>query len=230
MSARKRRGRNRPSTQDTQTQSKKERREVIRQARIETQRQRMRARRRRRFMTWGLVGLVAVLGTGFGIFRYIDSRRTSETRAKQAGCSEIEQFPDEGRTHLQQGETQEYETNPPTSGPHHPAPVEWGAYPDSVEPERLVHNLEHGGTVIHYRPGDLSEDEIIELEDFVNEEFPGGAVVNPNPDIPKPIALAAWRYIRTCEKISLPVIESFIKARCNKGPEPAAECGRLGGP
>lgn len=208
-------------------QTKKQRREQIRQARIEAQRRRARQRRRKRLLTFGAIAIVAALLASFGAFQFIEGQKTVEARAKEAGCSPIREFPDQGRNHIQLTEPHDpYNSNPPTSGPHS-ANVPWGVYTDTVEPERLVHNLEHGGTIIHYRPDDLSDDEITLIEDFVDNKFPEGALVNPNPDIPKPIALAAWRNLRTCEKVSLEVIEDFIRKRCNKSPEPGAQCGRL---
>jgi hypothetical protein len=117
----------------------------------------------------------------------------------------------------------EYETNPPSSGDHRGNTAPWGPFPDRVDDEILVHNLEHGGVVIHYRPEDLSEGDISALEELVeNYPDPGsgsGVISNLNPDIPKPIAMASWAHTQTCERFNAVVIKAFIEERCGKGPE-----------
>ena len=73
---------------------------------------------------------------------------------------------DQGRAHLQAGETNpNYNTNPPTSGAHAPSPVLWGVYTESNAPtkEELVHNMEHGGVIVWYDPSKLTADQVDEL-------------------------------------------------------------------
>lgn len=214
----------------TRRQEREEKRESARKARIEAVRQRKRARLRRRMLIFGSIAVIVALLGGFALFRYFQNRVNVQELVQEAGCSPITEHPEEGRSHLQQGQDPpEYRTNPPTSGDHAGAPAPFGVYTDTVAPERLVHSLEHGGTVVHYRPDDLTEEQIIELEEFIDNEFPNGAILNPNPDIPAPIAMAAWQNSQTCERVAIPVVRNFIKVRCNRTHEPLAECGRLGG-
>lgn len=70
--------------------------------------------------------------------------------ARAAGC-QVKPFPSEGRGHVE--DTPDYrQSRPPTSGPHNPIWADWGIY-DSPVPEKFqVHNLEHGGVIVHVGP------------------------------------------------------------------------------
>src|SRR5262245_19903730 len=47
-----------------------------------------------------------------------------------------------------------YNSNPPTSGWHYGGgTAPWGVQPQPIPDELTVHNLEHGGVLIHYRQG-----------------------------------------------------------------------------
>ena len=85
-----------------------------------------------------------------------------------------------------------YNTEPPTTGPHFPLTILWGMYDSPVERLRTVHNLEHGGLVIHY--GDQVQPPTIEqLRDFYQED-PNGIVIAPLPSLGNKISLAAWTF------------------------------------
>ena len=45
-----------------------------------------------------------------------------------------------------------WNSSPPTSGPHYGVPAVWDFYDEEVPLVQTVHNLEHGGVVIHYGP------------------------------------------------------------------------------
>lgn len=198
-------------------ETKAARRETARHARVEAQRKRQRARRRRQVLTWSAVGIVLAAVAGFVIYRNVEGRVNVGAAAREAGCSQTEEFPEQGRNHIPLEEEHEpYNSNPPTSGPHFASPADWGVYRDRIEPEVLVHNLEHGGIVIHYK--DLEEDQIEVLEDLV-ESFGDGVILVPADDIDHPLALSAWQNLRTCQRPSEDVIRGFVGRFCGKGPE-----------
>ena len=62
----------------------------------------------------------------------------------------IEEFPDEGRTHVPDGTLITYRTDPPTSGPHLNQVPPWGVAATPIAKELQVHALEDGGVIIHY--------------------------------------------------------------------------------
>jgi hypothetical protein len=87
-----------------------------------------------------------------------------------------------------------YASNPPTSGPHDPVPVQWGVYDQPQPKERLIHNMEHAGIVIWYNCTDCDK-VVSELQDIVLKDLQDGKlrVMSPYPDMePNTIALTAW--------------------------------------
>lgn len=60
------------------------------------------------------------------------------------------QVADLGRTHVQVGSQVEYNSNPPTSGPHYEEWVKVGIYDRPQDDRYLIHSLEHGYIVISY--------------------------------------------------------------------------------
>lgn len=198
------------------------RRIAAKQARQEAQRHRVRAKRIKKAIAIGialafLVGIVA-----FNFYR----RQMTEAAILAAGCSDIQRLKDEGgRMHLPEVNSvyDEYRSNPPTSGPHSELTAEWGFYDIPVAKELLVHNLEHGDIVIHYK--ELTEEETDRLQDFV-ESYPESIIAVPNGSIEVPIALTSWAHLQTCPRFSVPAIQAFINARCGQGPEPLAVCDR----
>lgn len=98
------------------------------------------------------IGVALALSAGSVAFAFY-RRQATGAAIQAAGCSEIQRLEDEGRDHLPQPNDvyDGYKSNPPTSGPHSELWAEWGFYDIPVAKELLVHNLEHGDIVIHYK-------------------------------------------------------------------------------
>lgn len=167
-------------------------------------------RKRIQKLMWLLGTLVAA---GFLISWFI---RSVNTRGQNLPGEFI---PEEGRQHVNLGHKHTYSSNPPTSGPHFENPAEWGVYKEELPDEILVHNLEHGGIWISYKPG-IPEDVIAKLESFY-QKYGRKIIVTPRSANNSDIALAAWTRL---DKFSIAEysderVEKFIKAYRNKGPE-----------
>ena len=217
---------------DEPTESKRERREAARRERIEAARRLSRTRRRRKLLIVGaaLVVAVALVVVGVDQFRKRDEKRNAAVTAGRAaaGCEGIEEQQDAGAAHIDDtSERRPYTSKPPTSGDHIgntallPIP---GFHTQNYLPEIYVHNLEHGQTWIHYKP-DLPQDQIDELREFVEgHSGPGGAVnAMANAEIDAPVVITAWRHMEQCQRVSIPVIENFVRERCNKTGEPLVQ-------
>lgn len=198
-------------------EERKAKREAARLERIAIARKRQQAKKRKQILI-SVVLLVAIgAGTVFAVNRARGQSAALAAAVEEAGCTDINSFEDEGQNHLAPNETfTDYQTNPPTSGPHRAQPAPWGSYRDAPEQETLVHNLEHGGIVIHYK--DLSDADVDRIDAFA-DSYDNGVISAPNPNIETPVAFAAWRHHQTCEELNFTVIEGFISDRCNKGPE-----------
>lgn len=219
-----------PSEAGSRKAERFEKRETARQSRIEAVRKRKQAERRKRMRN---AAIAAVLLSGLVLFFVLRGQRNKASLAadiEAAGCSEIETFKELPGVHI---DTQQapartpYNSEPPTSGDHLGgyAPI-WGEIDETLNPEQFVHNLEHGGTLVHYK--DLDEEEIVLLQELAEEWGDKSALLMmPNPDVDKPVVMTAWAAKRSCERVSKPVIEAFMKERCNKSPEKLAGCGAV---
>lgn len=131
--------------------------------------------RQRRARIAGLVGLCIVLALAvlaYPVYLYVDdavSRATPRTSlgvpVDQAGCLPDESNPALGnQQHVDDGTVVQYQHLPPDSGPHY---NQWAAFGqkfydtgDRPEVERLVHNLEHGYTLVWYDADTIPDDDL----------------------------------------------------------------------
>ena len=137
-----------------------------------------------------------------------------------ANCEEIETFEEQEAAHISTGEAHEpYNSSPPTSGPHYEIPADLGYFTEQIQPEQLVHNLEHGAIVIWYQP-DAPAETTQALEDIVQQE-PQATIATPYTDIETPytIVISAWGALQRCEKVSQKVVDDFRREYQGKGPE-----------
>ena len=85
-----------------------------------------------------------------------------------------------------------WNSSPPTSGPHYGVPAVWGSYDEQVPLVQTVHNLEHGGVVIHYGP-DVPEAEVDKIARVVlRTDDPNGLIISPLSSNKDKITLSAW--------------------------------------
>lgn len=206
-------------------QEKQRRRLAEERKRAEMQR----AQRRRNIITI----VLAIIVTGGVVWLITDektSKPSSDTKVgnfgvseSAAGCDSIQTVkPQEGK-HIEQGaDHPPYNTNPPTSGPHYSAPlapIDTGFYDSDIEPEKVVHNLEHGQIVIWYRP-DAPRKTIDDIE-TATEEVPAATVAVPWNDIdaPKELVITAWGHLQPCVQMSKDVLDHFRELYQGKGPE-----------
>jgi uncharacterized protein DUF3105 len=83
-----------------------------------------------------------------------------------------------------------WSTFPPSGGGHYGAWAIWNFYTEPVEPDRVVHNEEHGGVILWWGPK-VSQAEIDKLRNFYNES-PNGMLGTPIAGLGNKIAVAAW--------------------------------------
>ncbi|MEX0800985.1 MAG: DUF3105 domain-containing protein [Dehalococcoidia bacterium] len=150
-----------------------------------------------------------------------------------AGCSsgggrpeyayEVQTFEDKGREHLPQGQEYSfYNSNPPTSGPHAPAPAPWGVSDTTLPKEVPVHNMEHGGVVIWYDcsagSAPLDEAGCGELRDqlrgVTERKIDEGKQVLTVPfsSLDHRINLTAWTTLDGFDEFDQERVEAFIDA------------------
>ncbi len=155
--------------------------------------------------------IVAVLVVGGLIAR-------SALRPGPVGPGPGDSFPSQGREHINLGQSHPaYNSNPPTSGWHAPAPANWGTYRAEIPDEVLVHNLEHGGIWVSYN--DPSDTDLVDKLEALAKRYPTKIIVTPRPKDDSKIAVAAWEHLLKLDKYDEKKIIDFIDAYRNQGPE-----------
>jgi hypothetical protein len=153
---------------------------------------------------------------------------------KAAGCTTIDTpdaiaRTDQNRTHVQPGTKVNYATNPPSYGPHYPAPASDGEYKQSNLPQTpyLVHALEHGRIEYQYNPN-LPAANVKQLEALFNEQDGTWAprqmlLLYPNATkMPYAVAATAWGHVLGCKAFNQRVFDAFRAFRLtytDQGPE-----------
>lgn len=117
-----------------------------------------------------------------------------------------------GNTHIEDGGVSpiQYNSTPPTSGPHYDAMASFGASNTPVRYEQILHNLEDGGVAIYYQCEDGCPELVSQLEEVViaYERTGRRVLLAPNDptwtvndsqplhkDMESRIALTAWQRV-----------------------------------
>lgn len=117
-----------------------------------------------------------------------------------------------GNIHIENGSPfDNYNTTPPTSGPHWGNLAPWGISAQPIPDELQVHNLEDGGVGIQYNCPDGCPQLVAQLEPIVRQ-FPEGVFMAPYPDMEHLLVLTAWNNIDTLDSFDRGRIMRFIRA------------------
>lgn len=121
-----------------------------------------------------------------------------------------------------------YNSNPPTSGWHTGGNIgPWGVTTQPLADEITVHNLEHGGVIIHYRQ-DLDQatvDQLTALTRQLQQQSPCVLLLpRPTDKLDKPIAVTAWTWLVKLDTFDATTITNFFRKHVNQGPEQVG-CG-----
>ena len=166
-----------------------------------------RAERRRTLIVviiCGIVGLAIVGATGWKL--YTDSQRSDEVAntalaalgadADAAGCGEVTTEPGEGQGQHLDGQDIDYPSAPPAYGPHWIDPAEFArkfyAADDRPEVERLVHNLEHGYTILWYDESVADDAEQLQVVEDLAAKFDVSATGDLETDNENKFIAAPW--------------------------------------
>jgi len=141
----------------------------------------------------------------------------------------------DGQTHIPEGTPGgPYSSVPATSGTHWSsatAPRPWGVYSTTQPQEAMIHNLEHGGIVIWYQPGQLDANGVAALTSYVQSQISAErfkVILSPwsGADFNHPIAVTAWRWLLYLDTADIDDVRSFLDAHYLDAPEPNGGPGR----
>jgi hypothetical protein len=215
-----------------------------RRARVEAMRREQQAKERRKSLIF--VSLAVIVGVGLVVAAalpaYLHNRNDPAKKtlssfgvsAAAASCSAVKTTngtnTDALRKHVADGTVVKYKTVPPSFGPHWatPAPSSPGFYTVKDRPamETLVHNLEHGYTVVWY-DATIKGDQLTALKNVGTnararaETAPAKFIVsawdNAYGKFPsgKHIGISHWgasaSHVQLCGKVSGEAVANFIK-------------------
>lgn len=181
---------------------------------------REKAAKRRRDQNMILIGAAAVfvLLIGFVIWQNVRSQQpvSGETSLTSQGNIHIE-FPATSML--------EYNSMPPSSGPHYGNLAAWQVFTAPQRYEFLVHNLEDGGVVIYYQCPAGCPELVTQLEELTKPYMQAGkhVLVAPNDptwtdggnkplhkDMGAKIAITAWTKILKMDEFDGPRLKEFI--------------------
>ena len=143
---------------------------------------------------------------------------TDASAIAHAGCTH-ETFPYQGRQHVDELEEGfEYNSFPPTSGPHDPQPAIWNIYDEPPGERHLLHSLEHGGIAVQYGDG-VPDATVAAIRTWYEQSDRKGIIVAPLPDLGDKVALTAWTHLATCPGFEPKATDAFVELYRYKGPE-----------
>ncbi len=144
--------------------------------------------------------------------------------------TEVTEIPETSAAHLATCTAITYATNPPSGGDHWAVWAAFKKYDQPIPREMLVHDLEHGAIALLYRCAGECPDVVAALTkvfdgmaDPLCLMVPGGPparmILAPDPELPTPIAAAAWGATYTATCIDVPSLQAFANAHYAQGPE-----------
>lgn len=157
--------------------------------------------------------------------------------------------------HVPEGTIVDYNSNPPSSGPHYPIWANFGEYPAPVQAGYLVHDLEHGAVLLLYKPcdddagapgGDASDvdaaapgacasikDALRRVRDAIptdpvcDPSIRVRVIIAPYPELDVPIAAAAWGWTYRANCLDETSLRDFALAHYGQGPEDICAPGQM---
>lgn len=180
---------------------------------------------------WLLLGAVAVLAVaGAAAFFLLrgggESKVESVSQAMRAAGCTYRTFKGSGTgVHIANpaATPKEWNSFPPTSGPHYGEWVLWGEYDQPVQLARAVHNLEHGGIVMYYG-SDVPDEEVAKLRSFYRSDTTA-MLLSPLPRLGDKIALTAWYAPTKLGQVQIEASQGIL-AECTRFDENAFETFR----
>lgn len=165
----------------------------------------------------------AVVLTIVGFLTYVGIRYQRWDNQNIPGST----FPSAGQRHTKLDEplSVPYTSNPPSSGDHYGQQGNWDIYDYEVHDKIFIHNLEHGGIWIAYKP-DISKEAIDDLAAIVNKFGKSKLVMAPRSANDADVAVVSWMHVYKFDLISSGLtaeqkknIETFYARLKNRGPE-----------
>jgi len=186
-----------------------------------SKREQMRSRQRqlqmRSSLIWGGLGLGVLIIIGLMVWQGLRPRTGEELSIMTSTHIAVNSDPGE------------YNSDPPTSGPHYPNEVQAGFYDTNsyqYPAGYLVHNLEHGYIIFWYNCSLLEEAACTDLKSQIKsvmDEFNNVKVIAyPWDSLDVPVAMTSWGRLQKMETFNAAQARAFYRSNLNRSPEPGA--------
>lgn len=190
---------------------RRERLDARRQARAAAIAAQRKLERRRRLVRAALMGLLAAVVAWFIVFQTRPEPTPDRIRGHR-----VQKLGESGVNEHVSG-TVDYDSTPPTHGPHSTAPAACGVHGEAVANENMVHTLEHGAVGLLYRPSvDLGD--VRALERIVRA-YDSRVFSAPYPGMPSALAIVSWGELMRLDALDESAIREYIAAFRGRGPE-----------
>lgn len=168
--------------------------------------------------TFGIAIAVLILIT----IGFIASTASKNKPLPRSGIAQVEAA--DARKHVAATANPDYHTAIPTSGPH-ANEANWGNSATQLPNVQIIHNMEHGGIIVSYRPNidPATKQKLISLftKPYANPKFnPTKAIVMPRADQKEPIVLASWERTESFASFDRAKLENYYLTNIGKSPEP----------
>ncbi len=162
-----------------------------------------------------LLSLIILVG-GVWLINKNETKKQERLKTPLMG----EKIPDQGRSHVPNGTKVNYNSNPPTSGPHYANPQPAGIYNEPVPDGNLIHSMEHGAVILWYK-SNLSKDKVNELKEIFKGISIDKKIMLPRENLKVPVALTSWGRLLKLQTINKTQIKKFMETNYNRAPEEA---------
>ena len=180
--------------------------------------ERQRKQKLRSSLIWGVMGMVILAIVGLVVWQGV---RPAAGESVQIMVSDphIPVDSDPGQ----------YNSNPPTSGPHYAEEARAGFFDNNnyqFPAGYLVHNLEHGYVIFWYNCDLLDETGCSNLKEQIKTIMDdlGGTklIAYPWPSLDAPLVMTSWGRLQLFETFDAEQAKAFYRANLNRAPEPNA--------
>lgn len=177
------------------------------------------------------IATLLILGGAIWLLSSSSEKEQSKLSKPLAG----QEVADEGAAHIPNNQTAQYQTNPPTSGPHYAQSANAGIYDTAPSDGNLIHSMEHGAVILWYKPSlrsddlkeatgsgtlGLSKEEVNKLKEIFSSVAVSKKIMVPRESLTDaPIALTSWGRLLKLQTIDEAQIRAFMETNENRGPE-----------
>lgn len=164
----------------------------------------------------GLIGVIALLAV-FGLVTLLAARDTGDISVSEGPPGRA--YPDLGARHLRPGErpSDPYNSEPPTSGAHLPAPIQRDE--TVISNDQLLHALERGNVVVFYgTPSPPPALRRLVPDPFSPQLAEGGqAVILARRPRMRGMTGVAWRHLLPTGSPTDPRLRDFVRHWLGRG-------------